>query len=175
MIYIHAAQLLHRISLNSFHCYLPIYPYVLLPLYISICIVTLLYIHMNFDFDSNKSTNKVQQFHKFITWCLCVAQHVWAPQRPSSGAYNCTRSLWFYRWKEAAGALLVVVWPTGSCTLLMMGGWTPETCWAIYERRVINLRKCCILLVDLFECRSIYYINDTVVIYIVVMLCICWL
>ena len=30
--------------------------------------------------------------------------------RPSSGAYNCTRSLCFYRWREAAGALLVVVW-----------------------------------------------------------------
>jgi hypothetical protein len=22
----------------------------------------------------------------------------WAPLRPSSEAYNCTRSLWFYRW-----------------------------------------------------------------------------
>jgi hypothetical protein len=32
--------------------------------------------------------------------------------RPSSGAYNCTRSLWFYRWTVAAGALLVVVRPT---------------------------------------------------------------
>ena len=29
--------------------------------------------------------------------------------RPSSGAYNCTRTLWFYRWTEAVGALLVVV------------------------------------------------------------------
>ena len=35
-----------------------------------------------------------------------------ASPRPSSGAYNCTRSLWFYRWREAAGALLVVVWLT---------------------------------------------------------------
>jgi hypothetical protein len=34
-----------------------------------------------------------------------------ASTRPSSGAYNCTRSLWFYRWKEAAGVLLIVVWP----------------------------------------------------------------
>jgi len=25
--------------------------------------------------------------------------------RPSSGAYNCSRSLWFYRWREAVGAL----------------------------------------------------------------------
>ena len=33
-----------------------------------------------------------------------------APLRPSSGAYNCTRSLWFYHWSVAVGALLVVVW-----------------------------------------------------------------
>ena len=34
----------------------------------------------------------------------------WASPRPSSGAYNCTRSLWFNRWREEAEALLVVVW-----------------------------------------------------------------
>jgi hypothetical protein len=33
----------------------------------------------------------------------------WASPRPSSGAYNCTWSLWFYRWREVAGAFLVVV------------------------------------------------------------------
>jgi hypothetical protein len=35
----------------------------------------------------------------------------WVPLYPSSGAYRCSRSLWFYRWSVAVGALLVVVWP----------------------------------------------------------------
>jgi len=34
-----------------------------------------------------------------------------ASPRPSSGAYNCTRNLWFYRWREESGVLLVVVRP----------------------------------------------------------------
>jgi len=38
-----------------------------------------------------------------------------------------------------------------SCMLLMMGGETPETCWATHKRQVKNLWYCCILLVDLFE------------------------
>jgi len=62
-----------------------------------------------------------------------------ASTRPSSGAYNCTRSLWFYRWREAAGVLLVV-----DCQ-------TPETCWVTHKRQVINLWNCCILLAKLFK------------------------
>jgi len=38
----------------------------------------------------------------------------WAPLRPSSGAYNCARRLWFYRWSVAVGALLVVETTTNS-------------------------------------------------------------
>jgi hypothetical protein len=35
----------------------------------------------------------------------------------------------------------------------MMGAEMPETCWAVHtnKRQVINLRHCCIWLVDLFE------------------------
>ena len=45
---------------------------------------------------------------------LLLDVHMWlnmfrASPRPSSGAYNCTRSLCFYRWKEMGKALLVVV------------------------------------------------------------------
>jgi len=45
---------------------------------------------------------------------LLLDVYVWlqmfrASPRPSSGAYNCTRSLWFNRWSTAAGALLVVL------------------------------------------------------------------
>jgi len=32
--------------------------------------------------------------------------------RPSSGAYNCISSLWFYRWSLAVAKLLVVVCQT---------------------------------------------------------------
>jgi hypothetical protein len=35
----------------------------------------------------------------------------WEPPRPSSGAYNCINSLWFYRWSVVVAALLVVVGP----------------------------------------------------------------
>jgi hypothetical protein len=37
----------------------------------------------------------------------------------------------------------------------MMGGMAPETFWATRKRQVINLRNCCILLVDLFESNSL--------------------
>jgi hypothetical protein len=33
----------------------------------------------------------------------------------------------------------------------MMGVRTPETCWAVHKRQVINLRNCCIWLADLFQ------------------------
>ena len=64
------------------------------------------------SYDSNKSTNRMQLF--FTSLLLDV--HIWlnmfrASPRPSSEAYNCTTSLYFYLWKETAGSLLVVVWP----------------------------------------------------------------
>jgi hypothetical protein len=53
---------------------------------------------------------------------LLFGVYVWlntfrAPLRPSSGAYNCTKSLWFYRWRVAVGAVLVVVWQVFQTTM----------------------------------------------------------
>ena len=54
--------------------------------------------------------------------CFLLDINVWlnmfrASPRPSSGAYNCTRSPWFCRWRAAAGALLVVFCQTTTNTL----------------------------------------------------------
>jgi len=94
---------------------------------------------------------------------------------------NCSSSLWFYRWSVVVTVLLVVVGPvnrpdhdqqhcyhraptvkpeaaTAVVDLLMMCVRTSETCWAVHtsKRQVINLRNCCIWLVDLFE--MVWYI-----------------
>ena len=52
--------------------------------------------------------------------------------------------------------------------LLMMGVRTAETCWAVYtsKRQVINLRICCIWLVDLFETYTYIYIYIYLFIYL---------
>jgi hypothetical protein len=44
--------------------------------------------------------------------------------------------------------------------LLMMGKRMPETCWAVFERRAINLRYWCIWFVDLFECMMTHGLTN---------------
>ena len=71
-----------------------------------------------FGFDVHKSVHTIQiiqptRCNSFTSLLLDV--YVWlnmfrTSPSPSSGAYNCTRSLWFYRWRETAGVLLVMVW-----------------------------------------------------------------
>jgi hypothetical protein len=75
-----------------------------------------------FKFDFRKSVNhhtiqinQPTRCNSFTSLLLDV--YVWlymfrTLRRPSSGAYNCTRSLWFYRWSVVVGAFLVVVCQT---------------------------------------------------------------
>jgi len=74
--------------------------------------------------------NQPTRCNNFTSLLLDV--YVWlnifrAPLRPSSGAYSCTRSLWFYRWSVVVGALLVVVYQTSGSTV---GTWWLERCWS---------------------------------------------
>ena len=50
----------------------------------------------------------MQQFYKFITLRFVPLNMFRAPPRPSSGAYNYSSSLWFYRWSVVVAVLLVV-------------------------------------------------------------------
>ena len=45
---------------------------------------------------SNKLTDQMRQFYKFITWRFVSLNVFRAPPRPSSGAYSCINSLWVY-------------------------------------------------------------------------------
>ena len=44
--------------------------------------------------------------------------------------------------------------------LLMMGMRMPETCWAVFKWRAINLRDWCIWLVDLFKCAKMHGLTN---------------
>ena len=82
-------------------------------------------------FDVRKSVHNTIQIiqpircNSFTSLSLDV--YVWlnmfrASPRPSSGAYNCTSSLCFYRWREVAEALLVVVWQVINCQTMTKNG-----------------------------------------------------
>jgi hypothetical protein len=43
---------------------------------------------------------------------------------------------------------------TAFIELLMMGGKTPETCWAVHKRPDNKLKNCCIRLVIYFKCKT---------------------
>jgi hypothetical protein len=106
--------------------------------------------------NSNKLTIQMQQFYKFITWHVSLNMFR-APPRPTSGAYNCINSLRFYLgtwWYQRCWSWSGRFWPA-KVKNAVVSSW----CWVWRrpkhvernKRQVINLRNCCIWLVNLFE------------------------
>jgi len=111
------------------------------------------YVHDNITHrQSNKSTNQTHQSLRFIARRSNTAQHgrSWSvrPDRPRPTELLPPRS---NGKPEAATAVY---------KLLMMGKRIPETCWAVFERRAINLRDFCVWLVDLFECIMMHGLTN---------------
>jgi len=111
-----------------------------------------------------RKSNKVQKCIKILLFYIYMKLNMFrATHRPSSGVKNCTGSLWFlHTWKVAGRVVdgrcqahnvpdnihkLHVQQPstyakTRGCQCsfrpLMMGGVSPETCWASYKYGIIK-------------------------------------
>ena len=63
---------------------------------------------------------------------------------------DCSSSLWFYHLVKPEATTAVIA-------LLMMGGETPETCWAVNKRQDNKLENGCIWLVIYLNCHSLCF------------------
>jgi hypothetical protein len=110
----------------------------------------------------------MQQFSSLLSWRLFTAQHVSGifPSiiRSSMTAVaisGFTFVSWFQYWHdcyhdtevkpEAATAVI---------ELLMMGGKTPEICWAVNKRQDNKLENCCIWLVIYLNCTMMHGLTN---------------
>jgi hypothetical protein len=119
--------------------------------------------------NSNKSPTRCNNFSSLLSWHLFTAQHVsdiLTPIIRSSTTAVAASAFTFVSWCWSWSGRLAQPRPTAllpphyngktrgcycSCWAPDDGRETPETCWAVNKRQVINFRNCCVQLVDLLE------------------------
>jgi len=127
---------------------------------------------------SNKSPTWCNSFPVYYPDVYLQLNMFRAFSRPSSGAHDCSGSLWYYL---RIGVIAVfVVGParprtqhgyhhgtkvkpeaaTAVTGLLMMGGRMPETCWAVNKRQDNKLENCCIWLVIYLKCTMMHGLTN---------------
>ena len=109
--------------------------------------------HRSFTFNSNKSPTWCNNFSVYYP-DVCLQLNMFrAFSRPSSGARPArprTQQDCHHDTKVKPEAATAVI------ELLMMGGKTPKTCWAINKRQDNKLKNCCIRLVIYLNCTMMH-------------------
>ena len=111
--------------------------------------------HRSFKFNSNKSPTRCKQIFNLLSWRLFTAQHVsgvFPPIIRSSMTAVAASGFTFVSWWQSCCVCGRAGWPdhehsTAVIELLMMGGKTPKTCWAVNKRQDNKLKNCFIRLV----------------------------
>ena len=130
--------------------------------------------HWSFTFHSNKSPTWCNNFSVYYP-DVCLQLNMFrAFSRPSSGAqWLQWPPLVLPSYRGDSRAVFVVgpagyhhdtkVYPeaaTAVIELLMMGGKTPETCWAVNKRQDNKLKNCCIRLVIYLNCTMMHGLTN---------------
>jgi hypothetical protein len=131
---------------------------------------------------SNKSPTRCNNFQYYYPDVYLELNMFRAFSRPSSGAHDCSYSLWLHL--RIVVTVVLCSWSgrwTGPTTntarlspryegktrgcycsheLLMMGGRTPETCWAVNKRQDNKLKSCYIWLVIYLNCTVMHGLTN---------------
>jgi hypothetical protein len=139
---------------------------------INVCVKCVLtFWHRSFTFNSSISPTWCNNFSVYYPDVCLQLNMFWAFSRPSSGAQwpqwqPLVRS-WSGRlarpWTQHDCHHDTKVKPDGATAvikLLMMGGKTPETCWAVNKRQDNKLNNCCIWLVIYLNCTMMHELTN---------------
>jgi len=161
------------------------YRILLLACRLQLCTLPILtFWHQSFTFNSNKSLTWCNNFSVHYPDVCLQLNTFWAFSRPSSGAqWLQWQPLVLPSYRGDSRAVFVVgpagrlarprkqhdchhdtkVKPeaaTAATELLMMGGKTPETCWAVNKHQDNKQKNCCIRLVIYLNCTMMHGLTN---------------